>query len=108
MLGRGVTTDTEDREINKIIPGVYGDPNTGEPIRDGEGNKIQNGTMVEVNSIWFGETFAINSADEWNVFDATVIRLREVSLGYRGTDAIYRWRGFDHRQCNSAESCDID
>ena len=82
MLGRGVTTDTEDREINKIIPGVYGDPNTGEPIRDGEGNKIQNGTMVEVNSIWFGETFAINSADEWNVFDATVIRLREVSLGY--------------------------
>ncbi|MDX2247753.1 MAG: SusC/RagA family TonB-linked outer membrane protein [Bacteroidia bacterium] len=82
LLGRGVTMDTEDREINKIIPGVYGDPNTGEPIRDGEGNKIQNGTMIEVNSIWFGETFGINSADEWNVFDATVIRLREVSLGY--------------------------
>ena len=82
MLGRGVTTDTEEREINKIIPGVYGDPNTGEPIRDGEGNKIENGTMIEVNSLWFGETFAINSADEWNVFDATVVRLREVSLGY--------------------------
>ena len=82
LLGRGVTRDTEDREINKIIPGVYGDPNTGEPIRDGEGNKIENGTMIEVNSVYFGETFGINSADEWNIFDATVIRIREVSLGY--------------------------
>lgn len=82
LLGRGVTTDTEGREMNKIIPGVYGNPNTEEPIRDGEGNKIRNATMVEFNSLWFGETFAINSADEWNVFDATVVRLREISLGY--------------------------
>jgi TonB-linked SusC/RagA family outer membrane protein len=82
LLGRGVTMDTEDREIGKIIPGVYGDPNTGEPIRDGEGQKIPNSTMVEVNGLYFGETFAINAADEWSVYDATVIRLREVSLGY--------------------------
>ncbi len=82
LMGRGVLKATEDREMMKIIPGVYGDPNTYEPIRDGEGNKIVNTTMIETNSLYFGETFAINSANEWNVYDATVYRLREVSLGY--------------------------
>ncbi len=82
LLGRGVLKFTEDREMMKIIPGVYGDPNTYEPIRDGEGNKIVNTTMVETNSLFFGETFAINSANEWNVYDGTVYRLREVSFGY--------------------------
>ena len=82
LLGRGVLKFTEDREMMKIIPGVYGDPNTYEPIRDGEGNKIVNTTMVETNSLFFGETFAINSANEWNVYDATVYRLREITLGY--------------------------
>ena len=82
LLGRGVTKDTEDREMNRIIPGVYGDPNTLEPLLDEAGNKVQNQTMVEVNTLWFGNTFAINSQDEWNMFDGTVIRLREVSLSY--------------------------
>jgi TonB-linked SusC/RagA family outer membrane protein len=82
LLGRGVTTDTEDREINKIIPGVYGDVNTLEPIRGDDGEKIQNTTAIEVNGLYFGNTFAINGQDEWNIWDATVIRLREVSLAY--------------------------
>jgi hypothetical protein len=82
MLGRGVLAITEDREINKIIPGVYGDPNTHEPIRNENGEKIVNQTMVEENTLWFGNTFAINGVDEWLTFDATVFRLREVSLGY--------------------------
>jgi TonB-linked SusC/RagA family outer membrane protein len=82
LLGRGVTTDTEDREVNNIIPGVYGDVNTVEPIRDENGDKIVNTTIVETNELWFGNTFAINSQDEWNVWDATVVRLREVSISY--------------------------
>lgn len=82
LLGRGVTTDTENREINRIIPGVYGNVNTQEPIRDESGNKIPNQTMVEVNTLYFGNTFAINAQDEWSVWDGTVIRLREVSLSY--------------------------
>lgn len=82
MLGRGVTRDTEDREMNKIIPGVYGDPNTREPIRTESAEKIPNRTMIEENTVWFGQTFAINGSDEWSVFDATVFRLREVTLGY--------------------------
>lgn len=82
LLGRGVTKDTEDREKTVIIPGYYGDPNTGEPLLDPDGNQIPNITQVTVNDLYFGESFAINSAGEWNVFDGTVLRVREVSFGY--------------------------
>ena len=83
LLGRGVTKDTEDREVNSVIPGVYGNPTTLEPVRDAEGNKIRNTTMVEENSLWFGSTFAVNGIDEFSTFDATVFRLREVTLAYQ-------------------------
>ena len=83
LLGRGVTKDTEDREIPVIIEGVYGNPETQEPIRDEEGNKFPNQTMIDVNSLYFGNTYAINGLEEFAVWDATVIRLREVTLSYR-------------------------
>jgi hypothetical protein len=38
--------------------------------------------MIETNSLYFGETFAVNAADEWSVFDATTYRLREASIVY--------------------------
>lgn len=84
-LGRGVTRDTEDREGYFIVPGVYGDPDTGLPLLDESGNKIPNTTSVLLNDIYFQTTsgsFGINGADEVSIFDATVIRLSEVSLGY--------------------------
>lgn len=83
-LGRGVTRDTEDREGYFILPGVYGDTNTGEPILV-DGEKVVNTTQVLLNDIYFqttGGSFAINSADEMSIYDATVIRLSEVALGY--------------------------
>ena len=62
---------------------MYGDPVTLEPIRDPEtGNKFQNQTQIDMNSLYFGQTFAINAANEWAVWDATTYRLREVTLGY--------------------------
>jgi TonB-linked SusC/RagA family outer membrane protein len=82
ILGRGVLAFQADREINRVIKGVYGDPNTFEPILDDAGNKIPNQHMIEANALFFGESFAVNGADEWSVFDATVFRLREVSLFY--------------------------
>ncbi len=82
MLGRGVTKDTEKREMNYVIPGVLGDPNTLKPLLDGEGKTIPNNIQVEMNDIYFGNSFAVNGQDEWSVWDATIIRLREVSLGY--------------------------
>lgn len=82
MLGRGILKETENREMNVVIPGVYGDATTLEPVRTPEGDKIPNQTMIEQNSLWFGTTFAINGIDEFSVWDATWIKLREISLGY--------------------------
>ncbi|MEO5976472.1 MAG: SusC/RagA family TonB-linked outer membrane protein [Chryseolinea sp.] len=82
QLGRGVTRDTENREMNYVIPGVLGDVNTGQPLLDGEGHKIPNNIQVETNDLYFGRTFGTNSANEWSVFDGTTFRLREVGLGY--------------------------
>jgi hypothetical protein len=87
LLGRGVTKDTEDRETTQIIPGVYGDPLTLEPILDANGDVIPNNSQITVNDLYFyaggpNTSFAINSAGEWQVYDATVLRLRELSLGY--------------------------
>jgi len=81
LLGRGVTKDTEDRETLWVIPGVYGDPNTHLPLLVG-GKTVANQTRISTNDLYFGSSFAINSADEFNTYDATVYRLREVSLGY--------------------------
>ncbi len=81
MLGRGVTKDTEDRETSWIIPGYYGDANTGEPLLV-DGQKAPNSTAVSTNGLYFGQTFAINSTTDMNIYDATVWTLREISLGY--------------------------
>ncbi len=83
MLGRGVLAyQATNRELGAVIPGVYGDNSTKLPILDESGNTIPNQTLVEVNDLYFGSTFGSNAQDEWLVFDATVIRLREISLGY--------------------------
>jgi hypothetical protein len=94
MLGRGVTRDTEDREKNAVITGIYGDPNqvTGAdglnryvPLLVG-GKTVPNQTRVTTNDLFFtagtGASFATNGAFEYAVFDGTVYRLREVTLGY--------------------------
>jgi TonB-linked SusC/RagA family outer membrane protein len=86
LLGRGVTKDTEDREHAWIIPGVYGDAQ-GNLLLDASGNPIANRTGITTNDLYFygggtETTFAINSAAEYNIYDATVYRLREVSIGY--------------------------
>jgi len=88
LMGRGVLKDTEDRERNVVIPGVMGDPNTGEPLRDGEGKKIPNTIQIEKNDQWFGETFGVNAANEWSVYDASVFRVREVGLTYQFPKAL--------------------
>ncbi len=95
MLGRGVTKDVEDREKNRVITGIYGNLNqvTGAdglnhyvPLLIG-GKTVPNQTRITTNDLFFtptgtGATFATNGAFEYSVFDGTVYRLREVSLGY--------------------------
>lgn len=95
MLGRGVTLDTKDRATTFIIPGVYGDPNTGEPLL-GNGKEIQNHTAITSNDLYFspnattGVTFAFNSASEFEIFDATVYRLRELTFGYEFPKSMFK------------------
>ncbi|HSD06439.1 SusC/RagA family TonB-linked outer membrane protein [Flavobacterium sp.] len=85
LLGRGVTKDTQDREKTYIIPGYYGDSN-GKPLLDASGNKIPNTVQLSMNELYFspagGNTFAINSVDEADIYDGTVFRLRDVTLTY--------------------------
>jgi outer membrane receptor protein involved in Fe transport len=79
---RGQLEVTEDREELRIVPGVYGDPGTYQAILDEEGNKIPNTTGVSAFDYHFGDGFGAYGQDEVNIYDGTVIRLREVVLGY--------------------------
>ncbi|MEJ7737402.1 MAG: SusC/RagA family TonB-linked outer membrane protein [Chitinophagaceae bacterium] len=96
LLGRGVTADTKDRETSYIIPGIYGDPNTNLPILDNNKNTIPNITRITTNDLYFspnptsGATFAINTPTEWNIYDGTVYRLREVNLAYEIPKSVYK------------------
>ncbi len=67
LLGRGLTTDTVDRLNSFILPGVKA---------DGSPNDIQlNNSTFYFSNVLFGP-------NELGVFDASVVRLQEVSLGY--------------------------
>ena len=85
LLGRGVTQDTEDREIPKVVAGVLGDANTLQPLLGGDGQPIPNTIQVMENNLWFqaaGGSLAINAPNEFSVWDASVVRLREITFGY--------------------------
>ena len=70
LMGRGLTTDTEDRLGTYILEGVNQD--TGLP------NDIQ----INNSDFYFTNGFA-SAANDLTVYDASVIRLQEVSLGYQ-------------------------
>jgi TonB-linked SusC/RagA family outer membrane protein len=67
LLGRGLTTDTEDRENTFILPGVQ---------ENGDPNNVQiNNSGYYFDNVLFGPA-------ELNIYDGSVIRLQEISLGY--------------------------
>jgi len=68
LLGRGLTTDTLDRLNTFILPGVQ--QSSGAP------NTVQiNNSDFYFSNVLFGPT-------ELRIYDASVLRLQEVSLGY--------------------------
>lgn len=68
LLGRGLITETLDRENTFVLPGVQ--------QSDGRVNDVQiNNSDYYFNNVLFGPS-------ELQVYDGTVIRLQEVSLGY--------------------------
>ena len=77
---RGVTTvNVDNREGSYVIPGLLANPNTGELLLDAGGNPIQNTIQIGANDVYF-----INLVDPsgQGVYDASHLRLREVSLTY--------------------------
>ena len=99
LLGRGVTKDTEDREKTWIIPGNYGKAD-GTPLLDSSGNQIPNTIQITTNDLYFSpgtnnNTFAINSVEEASIYDGTVYRLRELSLGYDFPSKLLKNTGFN-------------
>ena len=76
LLGRGLTTDTDDRLNTFILPGVQEVRNAQGEVTDYETNTKQiNNSTYYFNNVLFGP-------NELGVFDATVVRLQEVSFGY--------------------------
>lgn len=85
LLGRGVTTALDQgipREAARIIPGFVGteqEDGTIVPALDASGNKIPNNFVIGHYQL---RRFADTAPFEGNVFDATTVRLREISLSY--------------------------
>jgi len=68
LLGRGLIVETEDRKNTFILPGVRQD--------NGQPNDIQiNNSQYYFSNVLFGPK-------ELQVYDASVLRLQEISLGY--------------------------
>jgi TonB-linked SusC/RagA family outer membrane protein len=81
LLRRGVTTDTEaNREGSFIIPGVLADPNTGDVLKDANGQSISNTIQIGANDLYF---INLQDVDENLIYDASTMRLRDVSLSYK-------------------------
>jgi TonB-linked SusC/RagA family outer membrane protein len=82
LLLRGQLVGSEnDREALRTVPGVIGDPQTYEAVLV-DGKTVPNTAGISAFDFHFTEGFGAYGADETNVYDATVVRLREVSLGY--------------------------
>lgn len=82
LLLRGQLAFQSDREAFRVIPGVYGDPQTNKPVLDEAGKEIKNTTGVTPFESHFTRGFGAYGASETNIYDGTVFRLRELSLGY--------------------------
>jgi TonB-linked SusC/RagA family outer membrane protein len=82
LLLRGQLKQSIDREGLRVVPGVLGNTQTYEPILDESGNTIKNTIPVTAFDSHFSNGWGAYGADEVNVYDGTVVRLRELSLGY--------------------------
>lgn len=92
LLERGVTKDTENRDGSFVLPGVYGDPATGLPLLDANGNTIPNTIQLNALRTTFSNYY---NTDEFSTFDASIFRLREIALGYTLTKAEFKTLPFE-------------
>jgi TonB-linked SusC/RagA family outer membrane protein len=81
LLLRGQLAFSTDREGMRVIPGVYGDPGTSQPILV-DGKEVRNTTVMDAFNYHFSNGFGAYGAAETNIYDVTTIRLRELIFGY--------------------------
>jgi TonB-linked SusC/RagA family outer membrane protein len=81
LLLRGQLKQSADREALRVVPGILGNTQTYEPILEG-GSTVKNTIPVTAFDSHFSNGWGAYGADEVNIYDGTVIRLREISLGY--------------------------
>jgi hypothetical protein len=79
LLERGVTRDTENREGSFVVPGFLADDDTGAPLLDANGSQIPNTIQLNGLRTVFSNYYNANDLRMW---DASIFRIREVSLGY--------------------------
>lgn len=82
LILRGMLKFQDDREALRVVPGVYGDPSTFQPVKDEKGNMIKNTTGANAFDTHFTDGFGAYGAEEVNIYDGTTFRLREVVVGY--------------------------
>lgn len=81
LLGRGLITETINRENTYILPGVNA---------DGEKNR----TQINNSDYYFGNV--LFGPSELQVYDGSVIRLQEASLSYKLSDSVLKKTPFGH------------
>ena len=85
IRGRGISTETTElpggREVGRVLPGWLADAE-GEFLLDDQEERIPNNVLVTVNDYYFIDGLGSAGANIHNVFDASTIRLREISLSY--------------------------
>ncbi len=82
LMLRGQLANSVDREALRVVPGVYGNVQTFEPVLDGNGNTVQNTTPITAFDSHFTDGWGAYGQDEVNIYDGTTIRLRELGLSY--------------------------
>ncbi len=80
IVGRGVI-DVGDREAGRVIPGYVANAEGTGPLIV-EGQKVRNNVVIANYDWYFTDSFGITNYTDAHVYDASVVRLREVSLGY--------------------------
>lgn len=82
LLLRGMLANSVEREALRVVPGYLGDVQSGQPIVGDDGNPVKNTIPITAFDSHFSNGWGAYGADEVNIYDATVVRLREISLGY--------------------------
>lgn len=80
MFARGVI-DIGDREAGRVVPGYLANAEGTGPLLV-EGQRVRNNIVIANYDWWFTDSFGFTNFADVHVYDASVMRLREITLSY--------------------------